>query len=94
MHKVTLHKWGNNESYKKNEDSEGNSYTSGVTNLFETESYFLVQIHAKDYRFHTHLSEEKFAKFVFNYVIIIKIQDIHQCEDNDHWCNKFFDQKF
>jgi len=28
--------------------------TPGVTNLFETESYFLVQIHAKGYQFDTH----------------------------------------
>jgi len=27
MHKVTLHNWGNNQSFRKNEDSEGNSYT-------------------------------------------------------------------
>jgi len=27
MHKVTLHKQRNNETYRKNEDSEGNSYT-------------------------------------------------------------------
>ena len=25
MRKVTLHNWGNNETYRKNEDSEGNS---------------------------------------------------------------------
>jgi len=28
MHKETLHNWGNNESYRKNKDSEGNNYTS------------------------------------------------------------------
>jgi len=27
MHKVTLHNWGNNKSYRKNEDSESSSYT-------------------------------------------------------------------
>jgi len=27
---------------------------AGTTNLFETESYFLVQIHAKGYQFDTH----------------------------------------
>ena len=27
MHKVTLHNWRNGESYRKNNDSEGNSYT-------------------------------------------------------------------
>ena len=27
MHKVTLHDWGNSGSYRKNEGSEGNSYT-------------------------------------------------------------------
>ena len=27
MHKVTLHNWENNESYRKNEDSEGRKYT-------------------------------------------------------------------
>ena len=27
MHKVTLQNWGNNESYRKNEDSKRNSYT-------------------------------------------------------------------
>jgi len=27
MRKVTLRNWGNNETYSKNEDSEGNSYT-------------------------------------------------------------------
>ena len=27
MHTVTLHNWGKKESYRKNEDSEGNSYT-------------------------------------------------------------------
>jgi len=27
MHKVTMHNWGNNESYRKNEDLEDNSYT-------------------------------------------------------------------
>ena len=28
MHEVTLHKWGNNETYRRNKDSECNSYTS------------------------------------------------------------------
>jgi len=32
---------------------------SGITNLFETESYFLVQIYAKSYQFDTHTSEIK-----------------------------------
>jgi len=27
MRKVTLHNCGNNETYRKNENSEGNSYT-------------------------------------------------------------------
>jgi len=45
-------------------------YKSGVTNLFETESYFMVQIHAKGDQFDTHTSEIKFAKFVFNCVIM------------------------
>jgi len=27
MCKVTLHNWGNNETYRKNEDSKGNNYT-------------------------------------------------------------------
>jgi len=27
MREVTLQNWGNNEIYRKNEDSEGNSYT-------------------------------------------------------------------
>jgi len=31
----------------------------GVSNLFETESNFLVQIHAKGYHFDTHTSEIK-----------------------------------
>jgi len=39
-----------------------------ATNLFETESYLLVQIHVKGYQFDTHTSEIKFVKFVFNYV--------------------------
>ena len=43
-------------------------FSAGVTNLYETESYFLVQIHAKGYQFDTHTSEIKFVKFVFNYV--------------------------
>jgi len=43
-------------------------FGAGVTNLYETESYFLVQIHAKGYQFDTHTSEIKFVKFVFNYV--------------------------
>jgi len=34
-------------------------FNSGVTNLFETESYFLVQIHAKGDQFETHTSEIK-----------------------------------
>jgi len=32
---------------------------AGVTNLFETESYFLVQIHAKGNQFDTHTSQIK-----------------------------------
>jgi len=47
------------------------TFTSGVTNLFGTESY-LEQNHAKGYQFDTHASEIKFAKFIFNYVIINK----------------------
>jgi len=46
---------------------------AGVTNLFETESYFLVQIHAKAYQFDTHTSEINIcwiSKFVLNNVII------------------------
>jgi len=27
MREVTLQNWGSNETYRKNEDSEGNSYT-------------------------------------------------------------------
>jgi len=33
--------------------------SSGVTNLFETKSYFLVQIHVKGYQFDTHTSKIK-----------------------------------
>jgi len=37
MHKVTLHSWGNNESYrKKSEDSEGNSYTINTAVVVST----------------------------------------------------------
>jgi len=43
-------------------------YKPGVINLFETESYFLVQIHAKGNQFDAHTSEIKFAKLVFKYV--------------------------
>jgi len=43
---------------------------AGVTDLFETESYFLVQILAKGYQFDTHTAEIKLAEFGFNYVII------------------------
>jgi len=35
------------------------AFSTGVTNLFETASYFLVQIHAKGYQFDTHISEIK-----------------------------------
>ena len=59
-------------------------HAARVTNLFETESYFLVQIHAKGYQFDTHTSEIKIAKFVFNFVIIHKNKDIHPCENTDH----------
>ena len=34
-------------------------FTAGVTNLFETESYFLVQIYAMGYQFDAHTSEIK-----------------------------------
>ena len=34
-------------------------FRPGVTNLIETESHFLVQIHAKGYQFDTHTSEIK-----------------------------------
>jgi len=48
------------------------NYIPEVTNLFGTESCFLVQIHAKGHQFDTYTSEIKFAKFVFNHVIINK----------------------
>jgi len=48
-------------------DTSVQSPKTEVTDLFGTENYFLVQIHAKGYT-----SEIKFAKFVFNYVIINK----------------------
>jgi len=38
---------------------------SGVTNLFEIESYFLVQIIAKGYQFDTHTSEMKICSISF-----------------------------
>ena len=34
--------------------SPGHKSTAGVTNLFETESYAMAQIHAKGYQFDTH----------------------------------------
>ena len=56
----------------------------GATNLFENESYFLVQIYAKGYQSGTHTSEIKFAQFVFNDVFINENKYIHQYEDTDH----------
>ena len=44
--------------------------TPGVTNLFEIESYFLVQIQAKGYQLDAHTSERKIAQFAFKYVVI------------------------
>ena len=49
------------ESSQKDESraQSADSSTAGVTNLFETENYFLVQIHAKGYQFDTHTSDIK-----------------------------------
>jgi len=49
-----------------------NQYRAGVTNLFETESYFLVQIHAKGYRFDTHTSEIKICSICLQLCVIHK----------------------
>jgi len=59
---------------------------TGVTHLFETESYFLVQIHAKGCQFDTHTSEIKICTIYLHIMLslIIKTKDIRQCEDTDH----------
>jgi len=57
---------------------------TGVTNLFGTEGYFLVQVHAKDYQFDTHSSEINICPICLQLLCIIIFEDIHQCEDTDH----------
>ena len=49
----------------------------GVTNLFETESYFLGTDFAKGYQFDTHFWNSQFAQFTFNYMLLLIINDIH-----------------
>ena len=51
--------------------------TAGVTNLFETESYFLGTDFAKGYQFDTHFWNSQFAQFTFNYMLLLIINDIH-----------------
>jgi len=46
------------------------SYHSGITNLFETASYFCVRINVKGYQFDTHLLNKIFIQFTFNYFSI------------------------
>ena len=56
---------------------------AGVTNLFENESYFLVQIHAKGYQFGTHTSEIKICSVCLQLSYQKKL-DIHPCQDIEH----------
>ena len=53
------------------------SCRTGVTNLFETESYFLGTDFAKGYQFDTHFWNSQFAQFTFNYMLLLIINDIH-----------------
>jgi len=52
----------------------------------QTQSCFLVQIHAKVYQFDTHTSENKKLHDLSSYDVIIKNknQDIHHCKETDH----------
>jgi len=61
-------------------------FRAGATKLFKTQSYFLVQIHAKGYQFDTQTFETKVCTICLHIVLslIIKIKDIYQCEDTDH----------
>jgi len=59
---------------------------AGVTELFKTWSYFLLQIHAKWYQFNTQTFQKKICTICLHIMLplIINIKDIYQCEDTDH----------
>ena len=61
-------------------------FRAGSTKIFKTQSYFLVQIHAKGYQFDTQTFEIKICTICFHILLsfILKIKDIYQCEDTDH----------
>jgi len=61
-------------------------FKAGVTKLFETQSCFLVQIHAKGYKFDTQTSEIKICRNCLHMMLslIIKIEGIHHCKETDH----------
>jgi len=61
-------------------------FRAGATKLITTHSYFLVQIHVKDYQFDTQTFEIKSCTICLHIMLslIIKIKDIYQCEDTDH----------
>ena len=41
-------------------------------------------IKAKDYQFDTNFRNKNFSQYIFTYVVINKINDIHLCEETDH----------
>jgi len=55
-----------------------------VTNVFETESCFLIQIHAKGCQFDTQTSVKHFFNLSSIMLSLIKIKDFHQYQETDH----------
>jgi len=62
------------------------AFRAEVTKLFKTQSYFLVQIHAKGYQFDTQTFEIRICVICLHFMLslIIKVKDIYQSEDTDH----------
>jgi len=61
-------------------------FRAEVTKVFKIQSYSLIQIHAKGYKFDTQTFEIKICTICLHIMLslIIKIKDIYQCEDSNH----------
>jgi len=61
-------------------------FRAEVTKVLKTQSYSLIQIHVKGYKFDTQTFEIKICTICLHIMLslILKIRDIYQCEDSNN----------
>jgi len=72
------------ETHLETETKSRDSITGRGTKHFETQSCFLVQIHAKGYQFDTQTSEIKICIICLHIMLSLRIKAIHHCKETDH----------